>query len=135
MRLFRRAVAVSVIAVPALTGTAGCVLHQIRADVPRSGTTAVLNCVSRARVRPSDIPITCADPNHFITGITWDSWDDTSAHGRGTDDRNLCVPDCAADKRQAVEVELDLSNPINGVFTLVTITGPYGKQGNYALPG
>ncbi|RJO79812.1 hypothetical protein D5S18_00590 [Nocardia panacis] len=134
MRSFHRAVAVSVLAVPALA-CASCAAQHPRADTPRSGATSVLNCVARARVRPADIPITCADPNHFITGITWDIWEDEAARGTGTDDRNLCVPNCAADKRQAEAVTLELTNPVHGVFTLLTITDSSGKQGNYALPG
>lgn len=134
MSLFHGAGAVAVLTVPAVLSAAACATPETRAQTPAPDGT-VLNCLAHPHIRPETLPITCADLNHFISGITWHSWDDTSAHGQGIDDRNLCVPVCAGGQRQTVPVSFELSKPVNGVFTLVTITGADGKRGTYALPG
>ncbi|MFI9509539.1 hypothetical protein [Nocardia sp. NPDC052566] len=128
MQLFRCTVAVSALAL-----TAGCTASQ--AAPVQTAATTVMNCLSEPHVRPAHLAITCADANHFVTDITWEHWDADGARGTGIDDKNLCVPHCVGGRRQQEPIDLELSNPRAGVFTVVTIKlSGSRKQQSYSLP-
>ena len=61
---------------------------------PASGTTVVVNCVNKPKVRPSGFVLTCADAGDVLTGMQWVNWA-SEAFAAGTEKINNCTPNCA----------------------------------------
>jgi hypothetical protein len=49
-------------------------------------------------VAPARMVLTCADANTYLEDLTWTTWGDKIATGRGTLVENTCTPDCVAGK-------------------------------------
>ncbi|WP_194815083.1 hypothetical protein [Nocardia sp. XZ_19_385] len=96
---------------------------------------AIANCQRRREVRPAAIVLTCADNNMIIDRITWDSWTDTGAFGRGMESRSVCHPDCASAPRQSFPVAIELTMPLDGIFTTLTKTPDGGAPEVLPLSG
>jgi hypothetical protein len=63
-----------------------------------------------------------------ITNIVWNYWGATGANGSGITRSNNCVPDCASGTISTISAVVTLSNPVNGVFTVMggtVYTGSY----------
>ena len=78
-----------------------------------------------ATLTPSEIPLSCADENEYVSGITWSSWTATSAQGHGTLYVNDCTPDCAGGTFQTSPTSVTLSDPVPSrtqglIFVMVT---------------
>jgi hypothetical protein len=58
-----------------------------------------------------------------ITGITWSSWGPYSAQGIGSETASNCIPDCATGAQITLAESLTLSQPDNGMFTVMTEQG------------
>jgi hypothetical protein len=76
------------------------------------------------------------DAGNIVSGITWSSWDATSATGQGTWEYLTCQPNCAQGPSTRYPAMLVFSEPRNGHFTRLTErqTGPHGHTYVYALP-
>ncbi len=76
------------------------------------------------------------DAGNIVSGITWSSWDATSATGQGTWDYLTCQPNCAQGPSTPYPAMLVFSEPRNGHFTRLTErqTDPHGHTYVYALP-
>jgi hypothetical protein len=59
-----------------------------------------------------------------IAGISWSSWGPDSAQGTGSEQIDNCIPDCAQGGLSNDVVTLSLSQPENGIFTMMTIQDP-----------
>ncbi|MFC9894131.1 hypothetical protein ACFVMC_10600 [Nocardia sp. NPDC127579] len=94
----------------------------------------IANCRRQPRVRPNEIVLTCADANMIIDRITWDSWTDTGATGRGVESRSVCHPDCGTAPRLSFPVAIELSAPLDGVFTTLTKTPDGGVSEVLPIP-
>ncbi|MEU8899029.1 hypothetical protein [Nocardia sp. NPDC048505] len=94
----------------------------------------VVNCLSRPQIRPADIVLTCADRNMIIDRITWDGWTEATAFGRGMESRSSCHPDCGTAPRLSFPVAVELSNPIDGLFTTLTKTPDGGVPEVLPIP-
>jgi YVTN family beta-propeller protein len=78
-----------------------------------------------AMFEPSEITISCADNNQYLSEITWSSWTATSAQGHGTLYLNDCTPDCAGGTFQTSPTSVTLSDPVRSnsqglVFSMLT---------------
>jgi YVTN family beta-propeller protein len=78
-----------------------------------------------AMFEPSEITISCADNNQYLSEVTWSSWTATSAHGNGTLYLNDCTPDCAGGTFQTSPTSVTLSDPVRSnsqglVFSMLT---------------
>jgi hypothetical protein len=76
------------------------------------------------------------DDGNVVLGITWSSWTSGQATGSGTWDYEDCLPDCADGSQTPYPATIQLSQPINGVFTSMTETtsGPDGSIDSYTYP-
>ncbi len=86
-------------------------------------------------IKPREVGFS-ADSTNDLTNITWSSWTTTSATGSGTWTYESCDPDCANGPTTPYPATIQLSQPVNGVFTAMTETtsGPYGGGTNYTYP-
>jgi hypothetical protein len=57
----------------------------------------IVNCLSKAQVKPSSYVIACGDGNDYLTALHWVSWKNV-AFGSGTEHLNDCNPSCAQGK-------------------------------------
>lgn len=55
-----------------------------------------------------------------ITGITWSNWGSSSAQGTGSETASSCNPNCATGAEVTMVISMTLSQPQNGMFTLMT---------------
>ena len=55
----------------------------------------LVNCESKAQVRPGSYVLACADGNNGLQGLHWASWTPRLASGYGTNYMNDCKPNCA----------------------------------------
>ncbi|MFE2996253.1 hypothetical protein ACFXG4_14705 [Nocardia sp. NPDC059246] len=119
---------------------AGCSSNSNSNSAPSSVTPTPANpaevkdCHSQPQTRPSAIIITCADGNHSVSDITWSSWTDSSARGTGTEHRNTCTPSCAEGQKESMPVTVELTTPVNGIFTQMTLDSGNGKPETQPLP-
>jgi hypothetical protein len=86
-----------------------------------------------ARTGPSEVVLSCADGNAYVSGITWSSWTATSAQGTGTLNLNNCIPDCAGGTFGKSATAVTLSSPVKTltqglVFGTVTWTTSSGSR-------
>lgn len=82
---------------------------------------------------PTEIPLSCADYNATISGITWSSWTPQIAHGNGTLNVNDCNPDCAGGTFHHSPTTVTLSNPAPSrtqglIFAIVTFVSSNGSS-------
>lgn len=66
-----------------------------------------------------------------ITGITWSSWGLYAAQGIGSTTNSNCIPDCASGTMVTSTVEITLSQPEHGMFTLMTMTSSDSSNQSY----
>ncbi|MEV0245490.1 hypothetical protein AB0H76_02750 [Nocardia sp. NPDC050712] len=111
--------------------------HSPAAPAPTTmpiSSVRIVNCLSQPRIRPSEIVLTCADANMIIDRMVWDSWTDSGAFGRGMESRSVCHPDCASAPRQSFPVAVELSAPVDGLFTTLTKTPDGGVPEVLPIP-
>jgi len=106
-------------------------LPVFRAVTGQGGT------VTWTGIRPSLIGLS-GDGGNVITGIKWSSWTVTQAVGYGTRDVDNCKPNCAEGTTVPTSTKVALSDPVNGVFTVMVEDTPgdvqeYQYPGNWAL--
>lgn len=88
------------------------------------------NCVYQYHgTEPASIYFS-GDNTVSVRGITWSSWNETSATGSGTWFFVDCNPDCASGPVTKYPATLTLSNAQNGLFTVLTTT-MQGKTATY----
>ncbi|MFI9507935.1 hypothetical protein [Nocardia sp. NPDC052566] len=123
-------------AVAALLAGCGTKDGESATTTPSSAAPSVAqlkDCGGKPVMRPASITVTCADANLSVTDITWLSWTDRDARGTGIEHRNNCQPDCAAGQQESMQVTIELSGPVNGVFAQITLAGS-GAPESYPLP-
>ncbi|QIS21524.1 hypothetical protein [Nocardia terpenica] len=132
----RSLIPVVVVAVCALCGCShdGGGTGSASSTSSAAGSAHVRDCRSQLQARPSEIVLTCADANHSVSDITWESWTSDSAQGSGTENKNTCEPSCAEGQHLSAPVTIRLSNPADGVFTQLEITQHDGKSETERLP-
>jgi len=105
------------------------------AATPSPGDTVIVDCVGTQVVRPKQIVFTCADGGISVQRITWTSWNDNRARGRGTLVWNTCLPtDCASGIVQKYKARLVLDRVASGpgvtLFSRMRLTFPGGGPAN-----
>ncbi len=91
------------------------------------GQTVIVNCLGKKVVKPNEIVFACADAGISVQNITWRSWTDNRARGRGTLVWNTCLPtDCASGIEQKYRARLVLDRVASGpgltVFSRMRLT-------------
>jgi hypothetical protein len=83
-------------------------------------------------IEPTDI-LFSGDATNNVSDITWSSWTQTGVVGQGTWTYLSCVPDCAGSPEVPYPASIQLSDPVNGTFTVITETtqGPEGFTTTY----
>ncbi|MCX5192513.1 hypothetical protein OOK31_01175 [Streptomyces sp. NBC_00249] len=71
----------------------------------------VVDCFSKAQVRPEEYLLACGDGNNQLVRLRWDSWGPRTATATGTDMVNDCRPYCAAGRFRAYPVTVTLADP------------------------
>src|SRR5437588_2713424 len=74
-----------------------------------SGRVLVPGCV-RAHYKPRRLILGC-DGSNYLKALTWSSWTTRRASGRGIDEINDCMPDCASGHFHAYPVAVKVSRP------------------------
>jgi hypothetical protein len=74
--------------------------------------THVLTCTEKPTSKPRTYTLSCADYGAGWTGVTWSTWDATSASGHGFLRQNDCTPNCADGKFISYRATIDLSKII-----------------------
>lgn len=64
----------------------------------RNRTTVLIDCLSKAVVRPSGFMLACGDGSQYLSRLRWASWTRGLASGTGKFSFNTCTPSCAAGK-------------------------------------
>jgi hypothetical protein len=109
--------------------------------VPTPTTTPILLPVlyipraSYRGIKPTQIGFS-GDSSNDVTNITWSSWTGTSATGAGTWMFESCNPNCASGPTIDYPATIQLSDPVDGIFTVLTETtfGPYGGSETWTYP-
>ncbi len=81
------------------------------APAPAADPVVVVDCSSKAQVRPEEYLLACGDGNNRLVGLHWDTWGPGTATATGTDMVNDCRPYCAAGRFRAYPVTVTLSHP------------------------
>lgn len=76
-----------------------------------SDEVVVVDCFSKAQVRPEEYLLACGDGNNRLVDLRWDTWGPQTAIATGTDMVNDCNPYCAAGRFRAYPVTVTLSSP------------------------
>ncbi|WP_327140261.1 hypothetical protein [Nocardia sp. NBC_01327] len=116
---------------------AGCSSGDDSTPAPTTASTAVVgvkDCLSQPESHPKDITITCADADLSVAGIDWESWTGDSARGKGTQNRNTCEPSCATGTHESLPVTVELTDPVDGYFSRITVTATDLPAQTYPLP-
>jgi hypothetical protein len=74
-----------------------------------TGKPGIINCAGKEVRQPKEIVLACGDDSVSITGITWSTWNNNKAVGKGTLVWNTCLPEtCVAGivKKYPVKVTL-----------------------------
>jgi hypothetical protein len=143
----RRRIAWMVVSLAVTTGACTTVPKGTSAtstqSVATSSTTVVVSTLPRvysvgcpgehpATTRPSELLLSCADGNAYVSGITWSSWTSAAAQGSGMLSQNNCTPDCAGGSFVKYPTSVTLGSPMQTktqglVFATVTWTIPQGS--------
>lgn len=97
------------------------------ATLPVFKAVAADGTVMWSGVRPAVIGLS-ADGGNVITSIRWASWTTTIAVGYGTRGVQNCKPDCAEGATVETRTRVTLSDPVNGVFTVMVEDTPGDVQ-------
>jgi len=76
-----------------------------RVLIPGCGGTDV------AKYKPRTITLTCGDGGFRATRLSWETWTERRAEGRGTAKVNDCEPSCAEGEFESFKVELVARKP------------------------
>jgi hypothetical protein len=64
-----------------------------------------------AELKPTEMPVSCADYGVYIAKIKWSEWTSKAALGRGTLYTNSCTPNCASGTFSTSRTEVKLTDP------------------------
>ncbi|MEU6892429.1 hypothetical protein ABZ934_11660 [Streptomyces sp. NPDC046557] len=78
---------------------------------PPADPVVVVDCFSKAQVRPEEYLLACGDGNNNLVRLRWETWGPRVATASGTDMVNDCRPYCAAGRFHAYPVTVTLSKP------------------------
>lgn len=70
-------------------------------------------------VEPSEMSLS-GDATNNVRNLTWHSWSSAGASATGIWDYNDCNPDCGDGHVRPVPVAIQLSQPVNGDFSVLT---------------
>lgn len=71
----------------------------------------LVDCFSRANVRPQDFILACGDGNSRLASLHWTHWGTRSATAVGLNAVNDCKPYCAAGRFHVYKVTVRLDQP------------------------
>ena len=94
---------------------------------PLPPTAAACTHGAKPQERPTSIDIGC-DGHIAMSGVTWSSWETSTASGSGTLTVSDCQPSCATGTTKSSPAFVVVSNPLNGIFQDVLITPPPGDM-------
>ena len=103
--------------------TFGVMSHAAFAQTA-SRPTALVLCLGKTAVRPSQVTITCADANLYAQHLKWTGWGQPFAAAVGDMSINLCTPTCVAGKFETFHTVLIASHArhcSNGVVAYDTL--------------
>ncbi|THA49832.1 hypothetical protein [Streptomyces sp. A1136] len=100
------AVALAATTVPASARTA-----PAAAADPPAEPVVVVDCFSKAQVRPDEYLLACGDGNNNLVRLRWETWGPRVATATGTDMVNDCRPYCAAGRFHPYPVTVTLAKP------------------------
>lgn len=130
-------------ALAAATTIAAAGLALPAAAAAASNDTYIVDCAGQLVEKPSSITITCADAGVSINKITWATWNENAAKGRGTLAWNTCLPKTCVDgivEKYKVRITLGgvASGPEGTIFSQVKLTFPKGgpaglETGSYTI--
>ena len=115
----RRALFAAAVLVAALLAVAVSASGATRVVVPGCGGT------DKARYKPTTVNVLCDDGNFKVVRISWSSWTQTQATGRGTARVNNCMPNCDDGSFENYRVKLVASRKkecSNGKLEFVRLT-------------
>jgi hypothetical protein len=103
------------------SGAPGASAPIVNMPAPGHGTSGY------SGTKPAAIFIS-GDSTNDVYKITWTSWTQSSATGKGTWIYDSCTPDCGDGQLATYPAVITFADPVNGVFTKMTETtsGPYG---------
>ena len=76
-------------------------------------SVVIINCESKAQVKPRDFVLFCADGNAALQNLGWTSWTPKLASATGTLVQNDCIPYCAAGHFHRYQVLAILWRPVS----------------------
>ncbi|WP_326586102.1 hypothetical protein [Streptomyces sp. NBC_01294] len=85
--------------------------HTRAAPAPVPEPVVVVDCFSKAQVRPEEYLLACGDGNNRLVELRWDTWGPRTATATGIDMVNDCNPYCAAGRFRPYPVTVTLSSP------------------------
>jgi hypothetical protein len=88
---------------------------QETANATNKSQVAVYDCANQPQVRPGSFELFC-DGSAFYNGLSWSTWNASSATATGTLYVDNCIPNCAAGKASHRTVDLIFwrSEPVKG---------------------
>ena len=123
------------------TLAAATTVAAVGVAIPASASGApsrvsIVDCAGKLVTKPSTIVIECGDAGVAITNITWKTWTNNGATGKGTLTWNTCLPTtCVNGIVEKYKVKITLgglaSAPNVDIFSQVDVTFP--KLGPAAL--
>ncbi|MDO4908318.1 MAG: hypothetical protein Q3962_00485 [Corynebacterium sp.] len=69
---------------PTSTPTSYLELSQISPSQTASALPGIIDCIGNPLEGPSVVHLSCTEQSNVLAGISWDLWDNNSAHGTGT---------------------------------------------------
>lgn len=107
--------------------------HPVTPSSPGRTVPTVTICGAGPEIRPARLVLACADGNSVVRHISWTSWSTTSAHGKGTEWWDDCVPAYRCGLNAHRPASVVLSRAAGGRFTRMRVyTG--GRVLAYDLP-
>jgi hypothetical protein len=87
-----------------------------------SKSTTIYNCASRAVSAPRQLTLFCGDGNDTLSAMHWQSWGAATATTTGTEQINLCEPNCAAGHDHDYGVRVSASDLKSNRYQRLSVT-------------
>lgn len=101
-------VALAALVVPVATASAAAPSRSVHAT--SAAPVQVLACNGKTRTKPTNYVLSCADANAQWLKVSWSSWGQAAASGKGDLYQNDCIPDCASGHFHSYPATLQLGD-------------------------